>query len=340
MQCLNCGFENIPGLHQCARCQSNLSFADVVVEPPRRKRTLLGWFANHAWRLGHSLRLGSQGIGIALGKARPRSATVESLALSIIPGLGQIHGGQRKLGKVILIAWLLAAAMALLLVETANGWLAYGAVLSIHSVAIALVLAMPMQQKPFVVRILVGLGVFLILHFVLYGSVRYVLGGFITPAQVTGAAANGVVAKGDVLAYKGSFLARPGYARCDLVFYQLVANNDIGHMAVQQNGVGLDRIIGQAGDVVSFDKGKVFVNGKELPKEAMPLRPMDALTGQVQAGPDEFIIVPSLMQWQVHGMPPDAVARTVKAYLIVKKQDILGKVFWRLHPVSRFGPVE
>jgi hypothetical protein len=34
-------------------------------------------------------------------------------------------------------------------------------------------------------RVLIGLGVFMVLHFIFYGAARYFLGGFIEPTEVT-----------------------------------------------------------------------------------------------------------------------------------------------------------
>lgn len=344
MQCVNCGFENTPGLASCARCRSRLDLGAVSVAPPRRGKglrdrlTSRGRSARYAvGQVVREAREGLAGIGRRIGThvtLAGRPVPWRLLLWSILPGMGQIKAGQKRLGRWLLLAWVAACLLALIQTGLPSSWLLYSLLLGIHCTAIALVLAPTMAGRHVMFRLAVGLVIFLGLHLLVYGPIRAAGRGFVQVFQVNRVQPNSWLADSDVLACQGRWRAgdcRPG----DLVLYSIPRIN-VGNTFVRE-GAGVDRIVGMPGDRLAVRQGRLLVNGAEPARGMAPLGALDQWrdVAEIQAGPDEFLIVPSLLG-ELRAVPLELASQIFR----VKKDRIMGKVFWRIRPISRFGPLE
>ncbi len=342
MQCVNCGFENIPGMQQCVRCQSSLDLAEAVVAPPRAGRYRAGTRLRQGW---NGLRLRLKDLTQALPRWRPRSGPLDHVAWealvqsAVLPGLGLICRGRRLAGWLLLGAWLGCITSAVALYGSqAGAWLLMGAVAA-HGMAILAHLGPGLAELTTLGRMWRGGMVFAVLALAVYLPPQILLGRFYVPLQVpAGMPANPVLRAHETVFREGPWRRPERYARGDLVFYRIHAQQH-GGVYVRQ-GHGLDRVVGLPGDQVTVTGGEVLVNG-------MP--PARGLLGAVSGlpdlsytvGPDEYFILPTMAGLQqLHGPLADQQVTPVLLRVSrVRSDDVLGRVVFRTFPWSRWGPV-
>jgi hypothetical protein len=249
--------------------------------------------------------------------------------------------GRRILGQTILAVWLLVVLTGLLLVGSAVGWWLYGLALCLHSVGIGLALSGRLAYQPTRRRVVVGFAAFVCLQMLVYWPVLYLAGGFVVPVQVFGIRDTALVRNADTLLRQGYFLRSGNRQYGDLVMYSIGRRHGQGYRL--QEGVGLDRIVGLPGDRVTLRDGVLLVNGRRPSAQGQPLARLrdPAVQIDIQAGLDEYVILPSLLGFGVHGNVSQTMINDFYGEVSrVKRHDVLGKVWWRLRPFGRFGPVE
>lgn len=333
MQCWNCGFENLPGLAACGRCASTLSLAAITVEPPRASRwrvvTLLTRQLHPLRKLAARLPLIARGVRALCPEYLPLAAVL----WSIIPGLGQIRSGQQRFGRWLLGAWL--GCLGLTLLSVATPWLGLCAMMMImvHVLAIVALFAANLCWEGLLVRALFGLVLFLGLDYALYRPVRQLCGRLIMPAVITRVMLPGVLVDGDGFLAAGAWFRPQIFNRGEVVMYRVP--QILGDDYIVRAGYGLDRIIGVPGDHVQLKAGELLVNG--APPAAWPLSTvLPPGEFEVTLGPGEYAIIPSQLHIRaVPGVPVPLgmLYNTVR----VRHEDVVGRVLWRLHPLSRFG---
>ena len=321
MQCISCGFENVPGMSTCVRCQSPLDLSSVDVHPPRRGS---GWASRAMNRLRamaqrrHSLRPLIQPLLVpAYGR----------VMWSILPGLGQILYRQRWLGSGLLCAWLLAVAFSLLRAGTSSGALAFAATISIHSLAVGLAMAPLLTRTHLAKRLGIGVASFLVL-LAAYDLLRNQTGRFAQATEINNILPCPQLTNGDVLLHNSRSLR---FQSGELVVYRM------------PHGLGVDRINAVAGQRLSITAGALVIDGQPADQNVMPLGDIKNMrdVATIEAGPDEVLIVPSLLKlYAAHNADATVIQRVLSAGIRVKKSDIVGHVFWRTYPLERFGKME
>jgi hypothetical protein len=341
MQCVNCGFENIPGMQQCVRCQSSLALGTVEVIPPRagRYRSASRWRRLWNW-MDWSVRHWPEHVP----RWRPRLNLLEhvpweAVALSaLLPGLGQIRYGTRWTGWTLLTAWLACLVPAVAFYGTEVSPLLFGGAMSVHAAAILALMGADLAEKGLLGRMVYGAVVFAGIGLLVYWPLQWLGGQFYTPLHVAGIQAQLGVHHGDVVWYQGPWRRSWTFQRGDIVLYTINGGAVAGHAYIG-NGYGLDRILGVPGDRVTLRKNEVLVNGLPVPWEHQPLGVLPRLGDiELTAGYNEYVILPTTLPMQMHGNV-QAIPILV-AVSRVKETDIIGRIVFRTSPWSRWGPIQ
>jgi hypothetical protein len=262
-----------------------------------------------------------------------------NLVWSILPGLGQIRMGQRSLGWVILSAWIGILLLAAAAIGTSICMVLCLAAVSVHSLAVSLVLSEPLRALTLLRRAIVGITLYVVLLVALYRPAALVGRGVFRVLPVQGVHATATVANGDALLYGGRWMRPSELGRGDLVVFEVPALSGDG--VITQGGFGVDRVVGLPGDRVRTDGHSVWVNDAELTGDALPLRGAKNLPPlELSAGPGEYIILPSTLRWQTNGPAGAQVTRRMISDVArVSGPEVLGRVYWRIRPLSRLGPM-
>lgn len=336
MQCPNCGFENIPGQELCARCQGLLDLAGVDVEPPRRaQRTLVRrlrfWWSRLA--IAERLPVSDQSRSALASLEDP----IRSLAKWMwLPGMAYFLRGRVISGLTFLILWLAAIVLAVLRMGLPSGWFFASLVVSIHAAYVATLIQSFRGQDSLRVRMLIGLVTFLAVGLCLYLPVIWAAGGLARTVTVTNVRSTPALQNGDVIAHTGRWLRPEAFGRGDVVVYDIVGVSAPGYY---MRGPFLDRVVGGPGDRVELRQGVLLVNGREVPADKGPLGPLtDVPDLTITAGQREYVILPSHLP--VGADRVEGLGAMMLLLSRVPEDRIVGKVFWRLQPLHRFGRME
>ena len=339
MECLNCGFENIPGTPTCARCQSVLNLGDVAVVPRRASslrlvtRVLRGWY----W-----FRTRLPTLPGLLPHWRPLTfepVPWRALALTlVVPGLGHLHEGHRRFACVLLGLWL---AFLLLAVATVAGpwsiwWLMTAIV--VHVAAIVSLFTANLLYERILIRLLFGVLLFLGLQWGLYWPATRLAQRVVVPLELTNLTPGPLLSAGDGILYEGPWLRPDTFARGALVVYSIPAfGGDAGHGGYyMREGFGLDRVLGLPGERVQFRDGVLTINGVPPDPPVTPLWAWPIAALDVKLGPDEYAVIPSRLSLFAYGRIPSEVVRHLT---VVPQEQMLGRVLVRVRPWRHAGVI-
>jgi len=332
MKCPACDFENMPGLDKCVRCQGALNLATIDIEPPRatgsavlrhtrhRVGSTFGRLAFGISRLRRSFRLPSHMSGTPLN----------ALALSIIPGMGQVALNQRALGWSLLGVWCVLMILSLLGYGTLEGdWYRAGAVI-LHATAIALIMRPAAAHLKLASRLLLGILIVIALQLTLYRGVTWVTEGFAGVLPVHQVHDTASVQNGDMVLYTGRWLRPDRFERGDLVVYTL------------ERGYGVDRVIGLEGEHVAIVSGQVLIDGQPLAADVTPLNGSGHFPDfEFDVTPGHLAILPSTLEWYANGQERRRLLnQMLRRNCHVSEDAVAGRAFWRLRPLKRFGKME
>lgn len=341
MQCVNCSFENMPGMSACARCGSVLQFGEACIEPPRASK---GRIATRVRRMWHPLR---DGIGRVRFSRRqltlllPEPVSWSALLWSIIPGLGHLKTRRPGLGWCILSAWLIFLLLTILSLGTGWHFFFRNLMVVTHAVAVVSLFAASLSYHGLIVRALFGLVVFIGLNLLLYRPVVWACSRAYVLLPVPRIGANDVVGLGDVLVCEGPWMRSATWRRGDLVAYRVEALQESNYYV--RAGLGLDRIVAVAGDQVRLTKGELYVNGAPPPEDSGPLGlPPRTVDLELEVSAGHYLILPTCLDVNLAG---DALQRRriyerlMRSVSVVGEENIVGRIVFRLRPLKRFGSV-
>ncbi|HKQ48037.1 MAG TPA: S26 family signal peptidase [Phycisphaerae bacterium] len=343
MQCINCGFENIPGLQVCARCQSSLLLGEIDVTPPRASAIQLGTGLRRFW---NAFRNNIPNLADLLPRWRPtvyHPIALRSVVRCAIPGLAQIWHGQKALGRTILIVWLSLLLSAILSLGSGFTQFLFSAACVVHAVTVLLVLGANLNYERLPIRLLTGLAFFFGIWYFIYAPIGWLGTRFYQPLPLDGMARPDVLLNGDVILHEGPWRRPDRFERGEIVVYrvdwQMGGYANFYFAAVE--GFNVDRIIGLPGDRVQAIDGKLLVNGEPLSAEHYPLAGLRSVWGNgldVALGLGEYLVIPSTLR--MPGYQPQIPADQLTNFVRVAPVDILGRVALRIRPYSRFGSVK
>ena len=346
MECPNCSFQNMPGLKRCGRCSSLLDLSNVDFVPPRSARSKQSRAISTAIgrellatgrdvdRVGRGLRRALAGLG-----ATPPDWT--SVGLSILPGLGQWHLGQRAIGIALLATWLLLLLGIGLTVASTTAWLLLLLAIGLHTFALSLLFARSLHEVGVLRRMGVGLLLWAAVNAVVYLPAYWLTSRCATFVLVQGVNANPLIENGDVLLVPGPWVRSERWRVGDLVLFDVAPESGSGFRIA--GGQTVDRIIALAGDVVELKDGTIRVNGVALPKERGPINGTALLpaTLRVQVRPDCVLLVPSTLQVRGNAAQFRGGAGLLVGNAIMVNVDrVHGRVVWRVRPWTRFGRID
>lgn len=319
----------------CVRCGSMLAIGDICVVP--RRATRLG-VPIALRRLCNRIRNAVFLPGLSLsrwGIHSPAAVSWSAVRWTIIPGLGHLRSGHRRLGIGLLATWIALLFLAVVSIATnAAPWLLAFAVAT-HATAFISLFAANLNYERYIIRALFGILLFLGLQYCVYAPVTSALGNVHRTVVLPQLPPNDVLASDDGLLYEGAWLRTPPRLG-DLVVYDIPARN-LGAHIYSREGIGVDRVIGLAGDFLEYQDGVLTRNGAPVPPAELPLLPMSLPNFRFTVPDDHVAIFPSLAAIHTHGNAlTDYVARIL---IEVPEQDVRGRVVFRLRPWSRMGHV-
>jgi hypothetical protein len=338
MQCLNCEFENVPGMARCVRCHSALDLGGVAVLPPRatRWRVLTHW--SRRWHvLITTVR--------SLWSSRPRWANMTrtevsgvGVAWSFLPGLGLIKHGSQHWGYAVLGVWLMILMATVVTIGLPVSPVLLNAAIVVHVASVLWFLGGEFNFYRRSTVALFGLVAFGALRLFVYQPFIWFGQQFYSSVSFDNLVPGDVIANGDALLHEGPWLRPEQFSRGDIVLYDIDGFTE--NQFILRDGVGLDRIIGLPGEQVAIRDGQIQINWKPLDPKHYPLGSLNLPPGAdpIVAGPDEYIIFPTRIQSFVHGAV--AVGPPLAHISRVSAKNIRGRVVFRLHPWSRFGRLE
>jgi hypothetical protein len=337
MECPNCTFQNSPGLKRCLRCGGLLDFSAVAVEPPRaghgRARRRAGGAGRAA---GRRVAYAAEDLSRAL-RCPIVGVRWSDLALSILPGLAQVRRGPRALGWALLAAWSVDLFLAAAFIGSGLSAVLCLFAVSLHCLAISLLLNATLMRMPLERRAAFGLGVYLLLLLGLYrpvGALGRGAFGWLEVSNIRGDA--GILANRDVVLYTGRLTRPAAFERGDLVVYEIGRSRSGG--AVIRPGLGIERVLGIPGDEVETDGRIVRVNGEELPPEQGPVGDAGRLPRMtLRASEGQYIILPTVVTHTGYANAGPVVNLALISLAVVREDHIRGRVFWRMRPWLRAG---
>jgi hypothetical protein len=337
MECPNCTFQNAPGHKMCLRCNGLLDFSGVAIEPPRAGHGRLARRVRSAGAPAAHLLAGSAtDVARAIRFPIATGVQLSDLAWSILPGLAQIRRGPRILGWTLLSVWLAVLLLAAAFMGTAFSRLLCLLAVSLHCLAISLLLNATLTSLPLVRRAAFGLVLYGVLLLGVYRPINAAGRMVFATLQVSQIRKGAEIANGDVVLYTGSLTRPASFGRGDLVVYEIDQSRTNG--ALIRSGLGIERVIGVPGDEVVVDRGRLWVNGDEAPPELCPLGGVRSLPSMtLTAGEGQYVVFPSVLQYAGHGYGAGILNAMMSRLSIVHGDHIRGRVFWRASPWSKMG---
>jgi hypothetical protein len=329
------------------RCGAALSSVDgISVVPPRARSKILGA------RSSYRLRKGPAALGEAVKRlfgplssllagrdatARTHEATrsfARAFLLSIIPGLGQWRDGRKTHAKILVTVWLVLLGLSIFYP------MLIGFAVSANVFAMMDILYRN-RPSPLLTRILVSILCMALFWFVVYLPTLRVAGTIgrrmYVPARTVAIGFNNVDRCLIVFGKPREL------RRFDLVEYQIdgVTPAGIGNYMIR-GGPALGFVIATAGEEVSFNDGKILVDGEApVPEESRRLVDLE----HWPRGINNMKLVPK--EDQVFVLPADGLLisalqpadqrSVIKHVCLVSETRVTGRGVMILRPLSHFG---
>jgi Signal peptidase, peptidase S26 len=332
----------MPGLASCGRCGSPLDLAAVAVDvhPPRASATakrLRRWFPRHRFfrardLVSESLELTSARFRLDYRVPLPAPQVARRL---IVPGWAHIHCGFALRGWAFLGAYALLLVFGLLNWGNTLGAMLLGFAFSLH-VSSVLDILVRQATVTFPSMLTTATLVSAVLALGVYAPASWVLLGVAATRQFDYNAPP--FARFDVVLFnRWAFTARsprPG----DVVLFQagterILPAGALGRQVREliQESECIDRVLGAPGDHVHWKDGKLSINGAAV--AWTPLVPA-TFPGELKiiVPSDRYLILPSTSRVAMAGVP----AAQWEWLGCHPAEEILGRVYLRINPLSRF----
>jgi signal peptidase I len=343
MQCPSCRFENIPGLDACGRCGTSLGVGTAVIDvnPPRASRS--------AKRLRKVVprRFFYQARDVAAEAHRRFSGSVTNdsrvplpepgiLSRLMVPGWAHLYAGLRLRAQIFFGAYVALLLLGLSQWGTELGSVLLGLAFSVHASSIIDILLRQGTVR-FPRMIATAAFVFAGLSILTYYPAGQVLMRIAAPIEYGTDVPP--FKRLDVVLVNHWAFAWTNPRRGDVVLFSPLSltrrreGPQLAHVqfAFEENEV-IDRLIGLPGDQVVWDGAKLTVNGQEvfwssLRPERLP-KHLD-----VSVPKDRYLIFPTTSIGAANAGTPETFWKSVS---LIPRDDILGGVYLRLSPITRF----
>ncbi|MEK7485776.1 MAG: S26 family signal peptidase [Planctomycetota bacterium] len=328
MQCHNCDFQNIPGVPSCARCQSQLDLKQISILPPRAdptNRTKWKRLKSFLQKPRSFSFLNLSPLFASLSYQKYHEPAKASLLFNIfLPGLGHYLVGYRILGRRIMILWGIFAFLNLIFVATSIADLFFIFLVLTHFYALLFSFKETLLRCGFFLRLICGTLLFIALQFLYYQPISSFIGNCSRTLYLSNLTPSPLLKNDDVLLYSGKWFRSDTYTYGDMVVYEI------------ENGYGVDKIIGVPGDTIEIKAGILYVNGKIPEANQLPMGRVPKITIKILLASREYCILPSLLSIRGNYQLEGFFARWSR----IGDGSILGKVWWRIRPLSRLGSLD
>lgn len=262
MQCRRCGFENMPGLARCGRCQTVLmATAPVNVHPPRAKGSkrlrAAGYRLNRLLSCGVLAPVQEWGERVKAAMPGGDGEPLLFACISVIPGLGHLLTGRVRRIRWAWLAWCGAILLGLLLYGSWPGGVLIGGAVAAHAWIVCDAGNLRERATTTARRIALPVGVFFLLLLLPYAGVRSVAGWFVrgclSPQDLTAA---GVHARDFLLVWRRAYRTE-GPQRGDLALWSFPPQTYPGY--VIRGGEVFGLVVALPGDKIVVKAGEVSV---------------------------------------------------------------------------------
>jgi hypothetical protein len=335
MQCVNCGFWNMPGSESCGRCNTSLTIATAVmdVNPPRagpmRKRIRRVLPVSRVYYRTRDALHGDV-LATHARNAMEASPPLPIFIRLVFPGWTHFYLKQPIRGHLFLWSFVGCLTPAILLFGSGWGSFWLGMAFSVHSSAALDVVQQTFADAGTRERIGRSIMVSLFLFVFIYLPIGFVIHALAQPHTVMTIIPP--FAAGDVIVVNRWARLRRG----DVVLYDFNYVAVAGQVNREQNyhhfeGENIDRILAVPGDDLMEQNGELFINGAK--SKFMPLNAVRVPAKlKMKLQQDQFLIVPSgppginasgnMPQWAEAGR--------------VARDSIAGVAYLQTSPLSRF----
>lgn len=326
----------MPGSEACGRCGTSLGLATAVmdVHPPRASRLRKRLRKHVPVRkaiLGARDAVGAAGATSAIHRAAV--AAPWSLFLrNALPGWAHFYAGQRVRGHLFLWGTLLFLIPGLLMLGTMWGSIWLGLAFSVHSSAALDIVTQSFPDAGMRDRIARSIMVSFLLAVLVYIPIGVAILRVADPTAVQFDIPP--FKNGDVVLINHLTQPRAGQIvmyRIPEQTYEQVRNGHTRYFT-HFTGERIDRILAEPGDRVVWDSGVLTINGVSSEFRAMnPANVPKRLALTVPA--NHFLIFPSTTPY-VRQTDSESMWKTLS---VVPADQLMGHVYFRAHPMSRFS---
>jgi hypothetical protein len=339
MQCPSCQFENMPGVQNCGRCGAalNLGAAAVDIYPPRARRWAKAW-RHLFYALARQRRLPA---GLAPGWDRivhKRLAALRRdripwglLLRMIIPGWPQFYRGRKLAGTIFLCGYLVSIPLGFLCFGTNLGSLFLGLVMTFHASSVAdIVIAHADEGES---RLVYCVACLALVGMLIYFPASLVIAHWAVPQHFLIDAPP--FQAGDVIIYNPSAYRHSDPQIGDVAVYHLPNERiQVRHNLIYdfngQEVVG--RIIAGPGQRITFAKGQLKVDNQVSPWSDLFSEFYPDFAAATIPG-DRYFILTGFARMMPTPVPRELWLR----FSMAPRERIIGKVYFRNQPFSRFG---
>ena len=308
------------------------------VNPPRARRWVKPWrrgiylFTRRRRLPGRLARDWDNIVHARFEKMSKNRIPWELVIRTFVPGWAQFYLGRRLQGRIFFFGYLACMPLGLLFAGTGLGSLLMGVAISLHASSIADVVIAHADDRES--RVLYSIACLSLVGLVLYFPAFELISRVAVPLRFV--MDSSPFQAGDVIIYNPSIFRRVDPQVGDVVVFRL-PNERItvpgrGHTVYDLRGQEIvGRLIAESGQRIAFEKGIMMVNGQPSPWPDLP-------TGRFPDGysavmpPGSYFILTGFAQNRI---PDDLWLR----FSVVPSERIIGKVYFRTQPLTRFGYV-
>jgi hypothetical protein len=341
MQCSSCKFENMPGVSNCGRCGAvlNLSAAPMDVEPPRARpwikpfRRGIYFFTRRRRLPGNRTSDWDKIIHARFEKLYKDRIPWGLLIRMIVPGWPQFYLGRKLPGMIFLFGYLTCLPLGILFAGTGIGALLMGLAICFHASSIAdIVIAHAGDRES---RVMYSIGCLSLVGLALYFPAYQLISRVAIPLRFV--MDSPPFQADDVIIYNPSVYRRVDPQVGDMVVFRL-PNERInvpgrGHVVYDLRGQEVvGRLVAGPGQTMTFEKGALKVDGKLSPwSDLFNRRFQESYT--ISLSPGSYFILAAYAQGLPNNMPDYLWFR----FSTVSRERIIGRVYFRTQPLTRFG---
>jgi hypothetical protein len=333
MQCVNCGFNNMPGTESCMRCSTSLGIAvaTIDVHPPRAGRLskTLRPVAPIFRRSFYAIR--DAGVGNTVDRTRAAAGLLPPRGVFlrlVIPGWSHFYLRQKFRGHAFLWGFLFFLIPGLVIWGSTWGSIWVGMAFSVHSSAALDIVTQHFADAGMRDRIarsiIVSIILFGCLYFPLAMWLSYVADPCTLMMTIGPFHANDVLLVNELATpHRGTMVIyETPYSSTQTTYYR-------EHMTTIYTGETIDRVLAVGGDRVQIDEGQILVNG--FPTKYWPMVPGRLPKKLDMRVPDDnYLVLPSATPG-AHGF--DNAGDWTNTFC-VSRSNIVGSVYLRTSPLS------